>query len=107
MTPGWTNLIEMRMNALGLSQSQLAVLSGISQTRISPFLAGSKRLDNTALTTIYDTLKALESLVEIIPFPLDLRQTDRVRKLLEEIKTGELGSVVIKPAAPSSLSEGM
>jgi transcriptional regulator with XRE-family HTH domain len=97
MTAYWAENIKRRLAALDLSQHHLAVFAGIHQAKISKSLSGLEPLTNEIIEKLDGTLKELEHLVEIFPCPLDLRRIDRVNELLNKVRLGDLGTVLILP----------
>jgi len=101
-TAYWPEAIRTRSARLDLSQNQLALFSGVHQAKLSRGLAGLEPLSNETIERIDEALCALENLVQLIPFPIDLRRIDYVKDLLGKVKTGDLGSVVILPKSEKS-----
>jgi predicted transcriptional regulator len=96
-TAYWPEHFRVRAAKLDLSQNQLAILSGVHQSKVSRGLAGLEPLSNETIERLNDALKALEHLVQLVPFPLDLRRVDRVKELLARVKNGDLGTVLVLP----------
>ena len=84
-------LVGDRVITLRLSMSQVAAYSGIGVNRLSPWLSGQKELPNAAVKEIYQTLVALEALQVAVgeEFPLDFRQVQKIKSLLERAKLDE------------------
>jgi transcriptional regulator with XRE-family HTH domain len=88
-------IIPIKMAALGISQQQLAFYTGIGTQKLSPLLSGQRDLDAVSLTKIYDALAALERLAEVSsPWPIDFRQVVAVKRLMEQLKYGELDRLI-------------
>jgi hypothetical protein len=100
-TAGWPEVVRVRAARLGLGQNQLSIFAGVHQVKLSRGLAGLEPLSNENIQKLDETLKALEHLIEIIPFPLDLRKIDRINELLNQVRLGDLGSVLIMPRGKS------
>ena len=87
----YSNIVNVKMAALSISQQQLSFYSQIHTHKLSPFLSGQRDLGAVDLEKINDTLAGLEKLAEAFtPLPLDFRQVIAVKRLLEQLKYGEL-----------------
>jgi hypothetical protein len=65
LSPKWRALIDGRRASLGMSQSVLAGLAGVTENRLSAFVVGAKALENRELTRLYDILRDCERLAEL------------------------------------------
>lgn len=80
-----------RMFRLGLTMTQLSVLSGVGDGKISSWLRCTRPISNAAYAAIDQTLTDVTALVALVdPVPLDLRNCVMVKSLLEKMKRGEL-----------------
>jgi len=95
MSATYTNIILMKMTALGISQQQLGYYAGIRSQQLSPLLSGQKSLDAVSLTKINDALASLEKLAEAaLPWVLDFRRVVEIKKLMDQLKYGELDKLI-------------
>jgi hypothetical protein len=91
----YSNIISVKMAALGISQQQLSYYTQIHTNRLSPFLSGQKDLGAVDLTKINDALASLEKLAEAaLPWPIDFRRVVEVKRLMEQLKYGELDKLI-------------
>jgi len=91
----YSNIISVKMAALGISQQQLAYYTSIHTNKLSPFLSGQKDLGAVELTKINDALASLEKLAETaLPWPVDFRRVVEVKRLMEQLKYGELDRLI-------------
>ena len=88
-------IIEDRMTSLGLSLAQLAAYSGVGTSRLSPWLSHQKNLPATVTQSVYETLVALEKLQLTVgeDLPLDFRQIQKVKLLLDRMRTGRVSAL--------------
>jgi hypothetical protein len=91
----WSNTVNQRNSALGISQMVLSAYCGIHVNRLSKFCSGVQDLPNQDLMKVSDTLGALEQLCQAAaPWPLDLRNIEQVRLLLKQHRNGELDQMI-------------
>jgi hypothetical protein len=91
----YSNIVSVKMAALGISQQQLAYYTGIHMNKLSPLLSGQKDLGAVDLTKINDALASLEKLAEAaLPWPIDFRRVVEVKRLMEQMKYGELDRLI-------------
>jgi hypothetical protein len=85
-------VLEDRMATLGLSLALLSSYVGISSSRLSPMFTGQKSFQSEVFQSVYKTLVDLERLQIAIgeDIPLDLRQIEKIKVLLERRRTGEV-----------------
>jgi len=85
-------VLEDRMATLGLSLALLSSYVGISSSRLSPMFTGQKPFQSEVFQSVYKTLVDLEKLQIAIgeDIPLDLRQIEKIKVLLERRRTGEV-----------------
>jgi transcriptional regulator with XRE-family HTH domain len=91
----YTQIINLKMAALDLTQAQLSHYSGVHNSRLSPFLSGTRELDATSLNCINQALLGLETLqAAAAPWVLDLRKVTEIKRLLTQLKQGELDHLI-------------
>jgi hypothetical protein len=91
----YSNIVSVKMASLGISQQQLSFYTLIHTNRLSPFLSGQKDLGAVDLTRINDALASLERLAEAaLPWPVDFRRVVEVKRLMEQLKYGELDRLI-------------
>lgn len=91
----YSNIVNMKMAALGISQQQLSFYTGIHTNKLSPLLSGQRDLDAASLEKINDALANLERLAEAaLPWPIDFRRVVEVKRLMEQLKYGELDRLI-------------
>ena|SRR5258708_7444587 len=95
-------IIETRLASTGLSLVQLAAYSGVSTSRLSPWLSGLKQLPAPIWKEVYQTLVDLEQLQLAVgeDFPLDFRKIEKIKTLLSRMRAGE----VLKVAGAAAIS---
>ncbi len=58
-------------------------------------MSGQRDLDALSLTKINDALASLERLAEVsAPWPLDFRRVVEIKKLMEQLRFGELDRLI-------------
>ena len=88
------NLTRMTLAELDVSLQQLSAFSNVNINKISPWIAGSKDINNIDLEKINETIRHLKRLAELAdPWPIDFRRVGVVRILLERLKNGEFDHV--------------
>ena len=91
----YSNIISIKMAALGISQQQLSFYTQIHTNKLSPFLSGQKDLDALSLTRINDALASLEKIAEVAtPWPIDFRRVVEVKRLMEQLRYGQLDELI-------------
>ena len=94
LSNSWRQQIDGRRAGLGMSQSVLASLAGISENKLSGFIVGAKPLENTELTALYNILRDCERLAELAePLPIDFKNRIGLLNALEALKLGDLRPV--------------
>jgi hypothetical protein len=85
-------VLEDRMATLGLSLALLSSYVGISSSRLSPMFTGQKPFQSEVFQSVYKTLVDLERLQLAVgeDVPLDLRQIEKIKVLLNRRRTGEV-----------------
>jgi len=85
-------VLEDRMATLGLSLALLSSYVGISSSRLSPMFTGQKPFQSEVFQSVYKTLVNLERLQFAIgeDIPLDLRQIEKIKVLLDRHRNGEV-----------------
>ena len=85
-------VLEDRMATLGLSLALLSSYVGISSSRLSPMFTGQKPFQSEVFQSVYKTLVDLERLQLAVgeDVPLDLRQIEKIKVLLERRRKGEV-----------------
>jgi hypothetical protein len=85
-------VLEDRMATLGLSLALLSSYVGISSSRLSPMFTGQKPFQSEVFQSVYKTLVDLERLQLAVGehVPLDLRQIEKIKVLLERRRAGEV-----------------
>jgi hypothetical protein len=90
-----SDLTNLKMAALPISQQQLSFYAGIGTQKLSPFLTGQKDLDAVGLLKVHDTLACLEKLAEAaLPWPIDFKKVAEVKDLMTKLKNGELDRLI-------------
>jgi hypothetical protein len=89
------DLIEMRINILGINTSQLSPLAQIPPAKLSQFLSGTRGLNNSEIERLRGAINDVEQLVQVArPFPLSFRNVELIRELLRRMKDGEFDRVL-------------
>jgi hypothetical protein len=91
----YSNIVSVKMAALGISQQQLSYYSGLHTNKLSPMLSGQRDLGAVELTKINEALAGLEKLAEAaLPWPIDFRRVVEIKRLMEQLKYGELDRLI-------------
>src|SRR5690349_1491602 len=104
MSAAHASIISLKLTELDLSQTQLSAYCGVNVNKISPWLAGTRDIDNVSLLRIDDTLRSLATLSKIAkPWPLDFRKVAEIKALLQRLHDGEFDTALATAAQTNEM----
>lgn len=77
---------------IGLTACALARLAGINAGLLSLHESGQRNLSSSAVREVMLCLQSVEVLCQILPVRPDLRDVEGLRKVLQRLHDGEMGS---------------
>jgi hypothetical protein len=83
------NKIRLALDKLGCDQSAFAIISGVSQTRLSQAFRGTKDFNGPEVERLSTIVNALRQISESAsPIPLSFRDPAAIKRLLEHRQAG-------------------